>query len=885
MTSFMRPAVAALLVLCGVTSPARSRADETPVHKDATSRASAVPQGTPSYFSGVPGKPRDFSMVYPTRTLSPARAQIEIKMSDGSIVLKPAPRLKTPSLPPPPPPPPTSDPPLCAAPFDQLQPVVVRDGGGYFVAWTDYRYGTYDIFAQQLNGGGVTQWVSNGMPVVRGAGFQSAPQVVSDGLGGALFFWQDDRNGNLDIYGQRLSTTGVPLWGPNGIAICTAVGDQRLGSVIPDGTAGAILCWEDDRGGATATDIYVQRVSNSGTALWTAGGLVVGAAAGTQQLPVLVSDGLYGAIVAWQDNRGANQDVYAQRVSGAGSALWTANGVSLCNATGNQGSASICGDGAGGAIVSWDDARTPANGLDVYAQRVNASGTVQWTANGVALVSMPGDQRKPKVASDGAGGVVAAWQDLRGGATSDVYARRVDATGTPMWTANGVPVCTAATDQFDVAVKADGGGGMFVVWTDARDSGTNGTDIYGQKLNSSGTALWTANGVALCNNSGNQDQPTVEADGGGGAFAAWRDFRNGTNSDIYYQRVDSGGNLPDQCGTPVDLLSGTSVTTTGVTNNYSFFQNDVVWTAIGVRGASGDDWDMEVYGPESFVHAQYPVCFGEPVVGSYQGPGVVDFVIGDFNGNHVPTGVYQARAFRAAGSGAAAVEWDDGAVDTGSNPDLLDPSANQLQNRTTDATDVLECWDLYGIPGHTYTIQFRRTGGTAETRVLLFQALGSVGCSPTDCFYMVPRSARVMEAQHDFIFTPPDTDWYGVVVVNDNGQSGTYDIGVKVGVQSTGVGESPLAATGLKGMVPNPAKGSMKIQFALGKAGNVSFQVFDIGGRVVSSIPAKDWAPGSWSVAWNGRQGNGQRVLPGLYFLQMKVDDRVVGLNRVTLLN
>ena len=294
---------------------------------------------------------------------------------------------------------------------------------------------------------------------------------------------------------------------------------------------------------------------------------------------------------------------------------------------------------------------------------------------------------------------------------------------------------------------------------------------------------------------------------------------------------------------------------------------------------------MEVYGPESFGQAQYPVCFGKPVVGSYQGPGVVDFVIGDFNGNHVPTGVYQARAFRAAGSGAAAVEWDDGAVDTGSNPDLLDPSANQLQNRTTDATDVLECWDLYGIPGHTYTIQFRRTGGTAETRVLLFQALGSVGCSPTDCFYMVPRSARVMEAQHDFIFTPPDTDWYGVVVVNDNGQSGTYDIGVKVGVQSTGVGESPLAATGLKGMVPNPAKGSMKIQFALGKAGNVSFQVFDIGGRVVSSIPAKDWAPGSWSVAWNGRQGNGQRVLPGLYFLQMKVDDRVVGLNRVTLLN
>ena len=79
-------------------------------------------------------------------------------------------------------------------------------------------------------------------------------------------------------------------------------------------------------------------------------GALLGAATGTQLLPVLVSDQLYGAIVAWQDNRGANTDVYAQRVSGAGSALWTANGVALCNATGNQGTANAgpANAGAGG---------------------------------------------------------------------------------------------------------------------------------------------------------------------------------------------------------------------------------------------------------------------------------------------------------------------------------------------------------------------------------------------------------------------------------------------------------------------------------------------------------------------------------------------------------
>ena len=86
-------------------------------------------------------------------------------------------------------------------------------------------------------------------------------------------------------------------------------------------------------------------------------------------------------------------------------------------------------------------------------------------------------------------------------------------------------------------------------------------------------------------------------------------------------------------------------------------------------------------------------------------------------------------------------------------------------------------------------------------------------------------------------------------------------------------------------MVPNPAKGSVMIQFALGKPGSVAFQVFDIGGRVVSNIPAKDWSAGTWTLAWNGRGADGHRALPGLYFVQMKVDDRVVGLDRVTLLN
>ena len=53
------------------------------------------------------------------------------------------------------------------------------------------------------------------------------PEIVSDGSGGAIIVWQDYRSGsNLDIYAQRVNSSGISQWGVNGICICNAVGNQ-----------------------------------------------------------------------------------------------------------------------------------------------------------------------------------------------------------------------------------------------------------------------------------------------------------------------------------------------------------------------------------------------------------------------------------------------------------------------------------------------------------------------------------------------------------------------------------------------------------------------------------------------------------------------------------
>lgn len=102
-------------------------------------------------------------------------------------------------------------------------------------------------------------------------------------------------------------------------------------------------------------------------------------------------------------------------------AYWIPEGVPVSTAATSQMYPQIASDGAGGALVTWDDYRGGSGNADIYAQRVNASGVAQWTAGGVALCTAGGSRAKPMILSDGAGGAFVTWYDYRSG-NADIYA-------------------------------------------------------------------------------------------------------------------------------------------------------------------------------------------------------------------------------------------------------------------------------------------------------------------------------------------------------------------------------------------------------------------------------------------------------------------------------
>lgn len=142
----------------------------------------------------------------------------------------------------------------------------------------------------------------------------------------------------------------------------------------------------------------------------------------------------------------------------------------------------IVSDGAGGAIVVWDDLR---NGVakDIYAHHILASGVLDpsptWTAGGRWVSGAPSNQEFPDAIEDGAGGALICWTDLRGSA-ADIYAQHVLASGAidPAWPANGRAICTAASLQLLSKLTSDGAGGAIITWNDYRDNATTEPDIY-----------------------------------------------------------------------------------------------------------------------------------------------------------------------------------------------------------------------------------------------------------------------------------------------------------------------------------------------------------------------------------------------------------------------
>jgi hypothetical protein len=165
--------------------------------------------------------------------------------------------------------------------------------------------------------------------------------------------------------------------------------------------------------------------------------------------------------------------------------MWQTGGVSVAQVTTNQIAPTLLADGSGGVFVAWQNCNASVLDCDIFGQRVDQSGQLQWGAQGVSISSAPGLKLGQQIVSDGNNGVIVVWDDCRNEPSDlgtcydqmDIYAQRLDGQGLRYWRGDGFPVSTAPGNQgfitsigeSSIALLPDGQSGVFVFWPDGRD--------------------------------------------------------------------------------------------------------------------------------------------------------------------------------------------------------------------------------------------------------------------------------------------------------------------------------------------------------------------------------------------------------------------------------
>jgi hypothetical protein len=288
---------------------------------------------------------------------------------------------------------------------------------------------------------GAQAWAN--VPICANAGGYTVPVIASDGQGGAYVAWGDNRGPQAKIYAQHVSERGEPLWQTNGILLGSGGSDQWKPAIVPDGEGGAIISWFDFGVPSTGA-ICAQHVNAAGDRMWPAEGLVVALIGPIQREPTarLVPDGQGGAITTWMDARSGIERVYAQRVANSGVIRWGASGMSVGGVTGRQWAPDLVPDGAGGGVVCWTEARL-TTATHLYAQRLDASGSLLWPGDAVDVGEVFAFPRGHVMVPDGFGGAYFGW----GGADRLARLAHVAADGSLPWGAQPLQPAPAKSNR------------------------------------------------------------------------------------------------------------------------------------------------------------------------------------------------------------------------------------------------------------------------------------------------------------------------------------------------------------------------------------------------------------------------------------------------------
>jgi hypothetical protein len=360
--------------------------------------------------------------------------------------------------------------------------LVVDQSGTAYVVWGDSRNPDWDIYFAKSTDWGVS-WTDPNIKVNSGSDNQTFPAMAIDSKGTLYVVWEDDRNGDSDIYFAK-STDGGDTWSnPNTKVNIHTSGDgspnmdQSTPCIAVDSQGTIYVAWTDDRW--DDNDIYFAKSIDGGDT-WTNPNERVNtdSTSTTQRNPTITVDSEQNIYVAWQDQITGDYDIqFAKSTDGGGE--WSDPSI-LVNKGGQdnlQINPTIAVDSSDRLYLAWQDNRW--GNYDIYFAKSTNKGA-SWTEPNIRINSDTGTARQhsPALTVSYTGTIYAAWHDYRN-VNSDIYfaysLNEGENWSHPNLRVNQPPENT----QHVPAIAVGPNGPIYVAWQDDRDGFD---DIYSANI-------------------------------------------------------------------------------------------------------------------------------------------------------------------------------------------------------------------------------------------------------------------------------------------------------------------------------------------------------------------------------------------------------------------
>ena len=348
-------------------------------------------------------------------------------------------------------------------------------------------------------------------------------------------------------------------WDVTEVLSTESTGGSQLPAIAADATGNVYIVWDDNTnyaGSGTDYDIFYKKW-NALTSSWTATEVLSTESTAGSISPAIAVDAKGNVHIAWQDSTdyagaGTDQDIFYKKWN-AITSTWTATEVVSTQSTSNSQQPAIAVDTAGNVYITWNDYTDYAGAgtdVDIFYKEWNAA-TFTWNMTEVVSTESTGDSQQSSLAVDTTGNVYVAWRDFTdyagAGTDTDIFFKECKAVSSA-WTITEVVSTVSTSSSAFPSLAVDEAGNVHIVWQDFTDYAGAGTDcdIFYRKLYPS-LSLWTSIEIVSTETTNGAYSPSLSIDSVGNIHVVWFDYTNyagaGTDSDIFYKRLDSSSSL------------------------------------------------------------------------------------------------------------------------------------------------------------------------------------------------------------------------------------------------------------------------------------------------------------------------------------------------------